>query len=174
MKKNYAINALENQKRKIIEGMEPQVWIDTTSELLKKLFPLSGESKAKHISDIYFYPLYERNPHLIEQQKQKGRTKAENYIQEYINEINTTGLENGHEENKILQLLKNVYFWIVLSTFISGAFLLGNHFGISKFDNEKTNIYEAKVQLEKELDEAKKIIREQEVTIEILKEKNVE
>jgi len=165
MKKEVAIRSLEQQKNKIIEGMKPEVWIDTTSELLRKIFPISGESKSKHIAEIYFYPFYERNQYLIDQQIQKGRLEAEKYMQEFINEINVAGIEKLNDDNQILQLFKNLYFWIVLTTFISGSFFLGNHFGISKFDNEKVNLYESKQKLNSELNKAKIMIEFQKQSI---------
>jgi hypothetical protein len=69
LKKEVEICLLEHQKNKIREGMKPEVWIDTISELLKKIFTISGKSKSKHIAEIYFYPFYERNQYVIEQQK---------------------------------------------------------------------------------------------------------
>lgn len=151
MNKQSAINALENQKEKIKGDMKPEIWMHTTSELLKKIFPISGVSKSKQISDICFYPWMERKQYLIDQQVQKGRIEAERYMQEFIEEINIAGIEKLNSDSQIIQLIKNIYFWIVLACLISGSFAFGNYFGSSKFDNEKVQLYEAKKILENEL-----------------------
>jgi hypothetical protein len=151
MDKKSALLALNNQKDKIKNGLKPELWINTTSELLKKIFPISGESKSKQISDIYFYPFLERNPHLIEQQVQKGRAEAERYMLEFIEEINIAGLERTFEDNKILQLIKNQYFWIVISTLIGATYILGLNIGKSSFVKDKESLSQKYEVLEKEI-----------------------
>ena len=46
------------------------------------------------------------------------------------------------DDNQIIQLIKNIYFWTVLLIISGGAFALGLHFGTSKFDKEKSEFYE--------------------------------
>lgn len=50
-------------------------------------------------------------------------------------------------EHPIIELLKNKIFWTVLVITIGGAFALGLHFGASKFDKEKLELYEENRQL---------------------------
>jgi hypothetical protein len=57
------------------------------------------------------------------------------------NIIPTSVYKKG-EEHQIVQLIKNSYFWTALLIVISGSFVLGLHFGTSKFDLEKSELYE--------------------------------
>jgi hypothetical protein len=50
-------------------------------------------------------------------------------------------------EHPTIGLLKNKTFWTVLVITIGGAFALGIHFGASKFDKEKLELYEENRQL---------------------------
>ncbi|MFL0070873.1 hypothetical protein [Tenacibaculum maritimum] len=45
-------------------------------------------------------------------------------------------------EHPIIDLLKNKVFWTILVITLGGAFALGLHFGTSKFDREKLDLYE--------------------------------
>jgi hypothetical protein len=46
------------------------------------------------------------------------------------------------DDNQVIQLIKNFYFWTVLVIISGGAFGFGLHFGASKFDKEKSEFYE--------------------------------
>ena len=50
-------------------------------------------------------------------------------------------------EHPTIGLLKNKTFWTVLVITLGGAFALGLHFGASKFDKEKLELYEENRQL---------------------------
>jgi len=45
-------------------------------------------------------------------------------------------------EHPIIELLKNKIFWTVIVVTIGGSFALGFHFGNTKFDKEKIDLYE--------------------------------
>tara|TARA_R110002012_G_scaffold190633_1_gene358203 strand:+ start:11358 stop:11915 length:558 start_codon:yes stop_codon:yes gene_type:complete len=45
-------------------------------------------------------------------------------------------------DHPVIGLIQNRYFWGVLSILTGGAFVLGMHFGNSRFDSEKNALYE--------------------------------
>lgn len=55
--------------------------------------------------------------------------------------------EFNASEHPIISLLKNPTFWTILVITLGGAFALGLHFGASKFDREKLDLYEENRQL---------------------------
>lgn len=45
------------------------------------------------------------------------------------------------KENRILSLIKNLYFWGVLSVLIGGTYTLSYDFGYTKFEKEKIELH---------------------------------
>lgn len=69
------------------------------------------------------------------------------------------------DDHIIIQLIKNIYFWNVLLVISSGAFALGLHFGISKFDKEKSKFYETTKKQEVEINSSKDNLQSKTTTI---------
>ncbi|WP_291099707.1 MULTISPECIES: hypothetical protein [unclassified Flavobacterium] len=156
MKIEKAITILEEQKTKISDGMEPDIWQQTTSEILKKIFPKTGESKAIQIFKIYFIPLYPNDSFKTKNILTKVTEEAKKYMNEYISELKNFGIEKLIDEHPFIQIIKNPYFYLVIVTFISGSFFLGKEIGISRFDSEKI--------------EMQKVIDKKEIEIRLQKE----
>ncbi|EMS31590.1 hypothetical protein C943_02245 [Mariniradius saccharolyticus AK6] len=163
MKKVKAINSLEDQKKKILGEIDPKIWVNTTCELLKRIFPKSADSKSEQLKKIQFIPWMERNEILIEQGIRKGRLEAAGYIDAFISEINIAGPEKIADDNQIMQLIKNVYFWSVLVASVPLFYWLGNRDASLRFDNEK-------ITLSKELRILEKEIEKRDSTISLLNE----
>ena len=68
-------------------------------------------------------------------------------------------------ENPIIELLKNKTFWTVLVILIGASFALGIHFGNSKFDKEKLDLYEENRKLRNENIKLKESLNKKTVTI---------
>lgn len=74
------------------------------------------------------------------------------------------------DDHLIIQLIKNIYFWTVLLVISGGAFALGLHFGISKFDKEKSELYETTKKQEVEIKSLKDNLQSQTKTIQSLRD----
>jgi len=130
-------------------NFDPIVWTDTTCDLLRKIFPISFESKIESINDIEYIVTAPMAGHDIQLRKrQRGIQQAGQYLQSYIQEINNLGLEttlnestNKKKDNQIIALICNLYFWGVLVIVIGASFALGKEISSSKFDKEKTDLY---------------------------------
>ena len=72
------------------------------------------------------------------------------------------------DDNLIIQLLKNIYFWTVLVVISGGAFGLGLHFGNSKFDKEKIEFYETTKKQEVKIDSLKEVLIKKNDSISLL------
>ena len=75
-----------------------------------------------------------------------------------------------NDDHLIIQLIKNIYFWTVLLVISGGAFALGLHFGISKFDKEKSELYETTKKQEVEINSLKDNLQSQTKTIQSLRD----
>lgn len=156
MKEKEAINFLNQRIQDLSDpSFDPAIWTETTSELLRKIFPNSFERKIQSIKSINYLVLAPlTRPEIALNKRQRGIQKANQYIQSYIQEIDTYKLEvvrkkesNQNQTNPILALISNFYFWTVI-IFVGGASLtLGKQWGSSKFDNEKLNYYNENIVL---------------------------
>lgn len=72
------------------------------------------------------------------------------------------------EENQILSLLKNPYFYIVLVVLIGGSFTLGLKIGESKFDKEKIDLYNENKELVIILNKQNQDLMQKDTTIHFL------
>jgi hypothetical protein len=145
-----AINFINQKIQELnLPGFDPIVWTDSTCDLLRRIFPLSHERKVESIESINYMILAPMaGADLQARQRQRGITQAQQYLTGYISEINNHGLEilgnnaevmnnNESSDNKIIALLKNLYFWGVLVVVIGASFAIGKEFGSAKFDKEK-------------------------------------
>jgi hypothetical protein len=62
------------------------------------------------------------------------------------------------DENQIISLIKNPYFWAAIVVLMGASFTLGFYFGSSKFDKEKSEYYEGNKQLRLEIENKKQIL----------------
>ena len=85
--------------------------------------------------------------------------------------ISPKTLQIQKEEHLVIQLIKNAYFWTVIVIAVGSAFGLGQHFGTSKFDKEKSEYYELTRKQEIVIKEYKNSILLKDSTIDILKKK---
>ncbi len=85
--------------------------------------------------------------------------------------ISPKTLQIQKEEHLVIQLIKNAYFWTVIVIAVGTAFGLGQHFGTSKFDKEKSEYYELTRKQEIVIKEYKNSILLKDSTIDILKKK---
>jgi hypothetical protein len=150
MTQTDAINFIDLKVQELSNSnFDPIVWTDTTCELLRKIFPITYQRKIESIDDIdYILTVPMTSPDMKLRKRQSGIQQANQYLQSYIQEINNHGLEtvmnesaNKKQDNPIIALISNLYFWGVLVLVIGGSFSLGKEFGNSRFDKEKADLY---------------------------------
>lgn len=73
------------------------------------------------------------------------------------------------DDNLIIQLIKNIYFWPALIVITSSAFSLGLYFGVTKFDKEKSEFYEMTKKQEVEINSLKNDLQSKTTTIKLLR-----
>jgi hypothetical protein len=69
------------------------------------------------------------------------------------------------DDHQVIQLIKNIYFWTVLLIISGGAFALGQHFGTSKFDKEKSEFFDTTISQEIEINSLKNNLLTKDTTI---------
>ncbi len=82
----------------------------------------------------------------VQRQKLNGYNNEwfENELRKIQGAINSCKHQKPNKqikENRILSLIKNLYFWGVLSVLIGGTYKLSYDFGYTKFEKEKIEIY---------------------------------
>ncbi|MFY0602197.1 MAG: hypothetical protein JXR03_21150 [Cyclobacteriaceae bacterium] len=73
------------------------------------------------------------------------------------------------EDNQILSLIKNPIFWTVFVVITGASFALGLRFGNSKFDKEKSELFDNNKELKRTLDKQTIMIQQKDSLIETLK-----
>jgi hypothetical protein len=163
MEEQEAINLINQRIQDLrSNNFDPIVWTDTTCELMRRVFSESFERKIESIEDIsYIVTAPMAGPDIQARRRQQGILQAEQYLTSFTQEIQNHGMENSNNqdvkpENKIIALLKNVYFWGVLVIVIGASFALGKDIGVSKFDKEKKDWYDEN----KSLKEDNKVLKD--------------
>lgn len=72
------------------------------------------------------------------------------------------------EDNQILNLIKNPYFYMTIVVLVGAAFSVGLKLGSSKFDKEKIDLYNNNKELIIELNRSKQLISQKDSTVELL------
>lgn len=72
------------------------------------------------------------------------------------------------EDNQILNLIKNPYFYMTIVVLVGASFSVGLKLGSSKFDKEKIDLYDNNKELNIELNKSKQMLSQKDSTIELL------
>lgn len=124
MKKQKAIDLLQLQIKNI---QNPQItrkeWITTTTAVVQRIFPVSSLPKIKQIEDL------ESNPDYFEDLSAENRiktrkSKAESYLNNYIEEIELLGVESHGD--KMQMFFGSIRFWLILLAICVISFIGGN------------------------------------------------
>jgi hypothetical protein len=73
------------------------------------------------------------------------------------------------DDHPITSLLKNLYFWTVVTSVTAVSFMLGLYFGTSKFDKDKSDYYEENRAMKMNLDKASTEIQKKDSLINVYK-----
>ena len=145
MKKEKAITLLESL---ISDLKKPHfhhtVWVERTTTIVKKVFPKTGAEKAECIEDIEFVilaPMVSDNQ--ARAKKREGISKAENFLQSFITEINQLGTESfsfkiSKNTSELGRLINNKFFYVfigfVITVILPFTFYIGKKWQEVKID----------------------------------------
>ncbi len=126
MKKKDAVRLLELQIEKInFKDLNREDWVESTTSVLHRIFPISFASKVAQIQTIN--DTQKDNIDISGKDKINIRKRqAEQYIRNYIEEIELLDLENRN--GRIEDLANSFIFWAILIiamllSFIGGTLL---------------------------------------------------
>lgn len=164
MRKNKAIGLLQVQIEKINKpNLERAEWINNTSLLLKRIFPLSFPAKILQLKSLENIPEFYSDIS-SEKRIQTDKKKAESYLKNYIEEIELLGLETN---NKMEMFFGSFRFWSILLTICMLSFLGGNSIAAGKElqsqKNSRLEIYSLSQELllqKTQIDSLNKLIKE--------------
>ncbi len=122
MKKKCAIRLLELQSEKIHnKNVSRDEWINTTSLVLTKIFPISSSMKIAQIKTINEPQKF--NDFTGKEKFDMSKRKAERFLKNYIEEIELLDIEN---KNDIFRdLARSFIFWAILISAMVTSFIAG-------------------------------------------------
>ena len=137
--KEKNIELINNQIDKLkIDGLNIDAWKSSTIILLTRIF---GDN-YRGINEIESIQLQTGGINNtfwnnLETCKKQGEEILKSSIIELENFINESNVKS---ENKILELLTNPLFWLVIVTVSGGAYKLGYDNGVTKYEKEKIEL----------------------------------
>lgn len=168
----FFIQKLEEQKLKVNDG-NPEVWLRTTYALIEDYFNASS-TRARNFQsiindfsgkkifgitasqiDYYKKQAVEYIDEIITYLKDYEVSKQKNHQRELIKDLSNIKITPPKEnvQPKIIYKTQLPFgtpiglFWSIIVALISGSYILGQNFGSSKFDKEKSDYYEQLKQL---------------------------
>jgi hypothetical protein len=192
---DFLIKKLEEQKDKVNEG-NPEVWLNTTYAFIEDFFS-STSTRARSFNSIINNFTTKKIFGISNNEVEYIKNQAVEYINEliiYLKELKIkkeeeikiekkNNIENNKSKPKQENIVKTVtihktelpfgiapgLFWTVLAGVVTAAFVLGQNFGSTKFDKEKSDYYEEIKVLQKDTINLNNIIKEKDS---ILREKD--
>lgn len=142
--------------------MRPE-WINNTSVVLARLFPLSSTSKISQIQSLENIPEFYHDISSVKR-IETDKKKAETYLNNYIEEIELLGPETS---SKMEMFFGSFRFWTILLAICILSFIGGNSLSageeLKSKQNSSLQIFSLNQELlfqKKEIDSLKKIIKE--------------
>lgn len=164
MRKSKAIGLLKVQIEKINDpNIKRPEWINNTSAVLTRIFPLSSAAKILQIEGLENIPEFYEDIS-SEKRIQTDKKKAEAYLKNYIEEIELLGMETN---NKMEMFFGSFRFWSILLTICLLSFLGGNSIAVGKElqaqKNSRQEVYSLSQELllqKAEIDSLNKLLKE--------------
>lgn len=123
MNKQKAISLLKHQIQTINDpSINRKEWITTTVAVVQRIFPHSSAHKTEQIQNIENNPEYFQEIS-IKQRIHTKKSKAENHLLNYIEEIELLGMENYGA--KMEMIFGSWRFWMILLTLCTFCFIGG-------------------------------------------------
>lgn len=150
---NFENNSIiKSHGRYSIASDELLGWIAEVDECIKLNYGEDSSAyKLLKTHDAHYLNGYHKDDFDKEMAKINGALKA-------CKKLPTNKKKKHIEEHPIMSLIKNANFWSVLVVISSAAFALGMYFGNSKFDKEKSELYNITINQEVEINSLKKEI----------------
>src|SRR5690606_12542872 len=117
---------------RIDNNFDPIHWTETTQGLISRIFPQKAQDKRDQLDEISYRANTPHSfPELEEAAMGRGKNRARQYINSYIEDIQNFGVEansNG-SDHPIISLIKNGYFWTAIVAIGSLSYYTGNYVG---------------------------------------------